>query len=124
MNNTVLWILQIVLALAFAGAGTVKLLQPPEKLAQTLGGWVDDMPAGLLKPLGAAEVLGAVGLVAPMATGVATVLTPVAAAGLALIMLGAFVIHARRGEYLNTTVNVVLAVMALTVAWGRFGGQG
>lgn len=120
-NNTVLWVLQGLLALTFAGAGAVKLTQPREKLAATLGDWVNDMP-GLIKPLGAAEVLGAIGLVLPWLTGIAPILTPLAAVGIALTMAGAIVVHARRGEFPKLAVNVVLAVMALLVAWGRFGG--
>lgn len=122
--NTVLWILQIVLALVFSGAGAMKLLQPPEKLARSVGGWVENTPATALKALGAAELAGAVGVVAPAATGIAPLLTPVAAAGLAAVMVGAVVVHARRGEYANVAVNVVLAVAAVVVAWGRLGSGG
>jgi uncharacterized membrane protein YphA (DoxX/SURF4 family) len=119
--NTVLWTLQILLAAVFAGAGAVKLIQPREQLAKTLGGWVDEFPASMLKPLGLAELLGAVGLVVPPLVGITPVLTPVAASGLVVTMIGAIVTHARRREFPNVAVNVVLAVMAVVVAWGRFG---
>jgi uncharacterized membrane protein YphA (DoxX/SURF4 family) len=119
--NTTLWILQIVLAVSFAGAGLVKLIKSPAELAKMLGGWVDDFPTALLKPLGLVELAGAVGLVLPPLLGVLPILTPVAAVGLAIVMLGAVVTHARRSEYSNVAVNVVLCAMALVIAWGRFG---
>ncbi|HTX93874.1 MAG TPA: DoxX family protein [Mycobacterium sp.] len=119
--NTVLWILQIVLAVVFAGAGAVKLIAPRDQLAKTLGGWVYDVPAWLPKPLGVAELLGAIGLIVPPLVHIAPILTPIAASALAVTMIGAIVVHARRGEFANVAVNVVLAVMAAVVAWGRFG---
>ena len=57
----------------------------------------------------------------PAALDVVPVLVPVAALGLAAIMLGAIVVHARRKETSNVVVNVVLLALAVFVAWGRFG---
>src|ERR1700757_800327 len=119
--NALLWTLQIVLALIFAGAGAIKLIQPRDKLAKTLGGWVDDFPAQLLKPLGLAELLGAIRLIVPPLVHIAPILTPAAASALLLTMIGAMVTHARRREFTNVAVNVLLAVIAAVVAWGRFG---
>ena len=121
MMNALLWTLQMVLALVFGGAGTVKLIAPRDQLAKTLGGWVYDFPAPLLKPLGLAELLGAIGLIVPPLVHVAPILTPLAASGLGVTMIGAIAPHARRGEFANVVVNVLLAVMAAVVAWGRFG---
>jgi len=119
--NALLWTLQIVLALVFAAAGTVKLVQPRDRLAKSLGGWVDDFPARLIKPLGLAEVLGAIGLIAPPLVHIAPILAPLAAVGLVFVMIGAIVTHARRGEFRNVAVNVVLVIMAVVIAWGRLG---
>jgi uncharacterized membrane protein YphA (DoxX/SURF4 family) len=119
--NALLWTLQMVLALVFAGAGAIKLIQPRDQLAKTLGGWVNEFPAPLLKPLGLAELLGAIGLVVPSLVDIAPFLTPVAAVGLVVVMIGAVVTHARRGEYPNIAVSLLLAIMAAVVAWGRFG---
>lgn len=119
--NTLLWILQIVLALVFTAAGAIKLIQPRDQLANTLGGWVYDFPAALLKPLGLAELLGAVGLIVPALVHIAPILTAIAACGLLVTMIGAMVTHARRGEYPNVAISVLLAIMAAVVAWGRFG---
>ena len=119
--NALLWILQIELALVFAAAGAVKLILPRDQLAKTLGGWVYDFPAALLKPLGLAELLGAIGLIVPPLVHIAPILTAIAACGLLVTMIGAMVTHARRGEYPNVAINVLLAIMAAVVAWGRFG---
>lgn len=67
------------------------------------------------------EVLGAIGLILPAAVDIAPALAPVAAIGLAVVMVGAAVTHGRRGETKNVAVNAVLLALALVVAWGRFG---
>jgi DoxX-like family len=110
-----------VLAVVFTAAGAIKLIQPRDQLAKTLGGWVYDFPAALLKPLGLAELLGAAGLIVPPLVHIAPILTAIAASGLLVTMIGAMVTHARRGEYPNVAINVLLAIMAAVVAWGRFG---
>ncbi|WFE97979.1 DoxX family protein [Micromonospora sp. WMMD987] len=118
--NVFLWILQTLLAALFAGAGLTKLSQPKEKLRDRMG-WVENVPPAQVKALGAAEVLAAVGLVLPGLTGIATVLTPLAAVGLVIVMAGAVVVHARAKEHPGTALTAVLLVVAAIVAWGRFG---
>jgi uncharacterized membrane protein YphA (DoxX/SURF4 family) len=118
--DVVLWIIAGLLALAFLGAGLTKLIQPKEKLATTMG-WVDDFSPGAVKLIGALEVLAAIGLVLPAALDVVPVLVPLAAVGLIALMLGAAVTHARRKETPMIAINVVLLVLAVVVAWGRFG---
>ncbi|MEH1015713.1 DoxX family protein [Micromonospora sp. CPCC 206060] len=118
--NTLLWIVQILLALVFAAAGLVKLSQSKEQL-RTKMAWVDAVPAGAVKALGAVEVLAAIGLILPALTGIAPVLTPLAAVGLVVVMIGAIVVHARVREYPAIGANVVLLLLAALVAWGRFG---
>ena len=118
--NTVLWVIQIGLALAFVAAGFGKLTQPREKLQQRMD-WVEDFPERTIKLIGAAEVLGAVGLVVPAATGILPWLTPLAAACLAVVMLLAAATHARRREYPMIAVNLVLFALSAFVAWQRFG---
>lgn len=117
--NVFLWILQIALAAVFLGSGLTKLLQPKEKL-QPMMGWTEDFSPGLIKLIGAAELLAALGLVLPWWTGIAPVLTPLAAVGLMAVMLGATVTHARRKEYPFAIGTVVLLVLAAIVAFGRF----
>jgi uncharacterized membrane protein YphA (DoxX/SURF4 family) len=118
--NIVIWILQVLLALAFLAAGLTKLSQPRQKLATTMG-WVEDFSDPGVRAIGALEILGALGLLVPAITGVATVLVPIAAVGLAVVMVGAAVTHRRRGELPMIGINTVLLVLALVVAWARFG---
>ncbi|MFH8682125.1 DoxX family protein [Streptomyces lydicus] len=119
--NVLLWSLAGVLAVAFLAAGAMKLSQPKEKLAASGMGWTEGVSAGTVKLIGALEVLAALGLVLPAALGIAPVLAPLAALGLVLVMLGAVVVHARRGEAQMIAVNLVLLALAAVVAWGRFG---
>lgn len=117
--NIALWIVQALLAIAFAMAGLLKITQPKEKLAVQMG-WVDNFTPTTIKVIGALELLGALGLILPLLTGVLPWLTPLAALGLALTMLGAMATHFRRGEYMNLVANVVLLLLAVFVAYGRF----
>jgi uncharacterized membrane protein YphA (DoxX/SURF4 family) len=128
--NLVLWIIQMLLAVIFAGAGLAKLTQPKEKLRDRMG-WVDPVPPTQVKALGAVEVLAAVGLVLPPLTGIATVLTPLAAVGLVIVMIGGILVHRRdmkahtgdrrKLEIQGAITCAVLLVLAAVVAWGRFG---
>ncbi|WP_182112290.1 MULTISPECIES: DoxX family protein [unclassified Actinotalea] len=115
-----LWVAQILLALAFLAAGTMKATRPKAALEPMLP-WVADFSATQVRLIGVVEVLAALGLVLPALTGIAPVLTPVAAAGLVVVMLGAIVVHARRKEPQGIVMNVVLLAVAAFVAWGRFG---
>ncbi len=115
-----LWVAQGVLGLAFLAAGVMKLTMPLADLHDSLS-WTADVPGTLVRLIGLAEVLGALGLVLPALFDTATVLVPLAATGLALVMVGAAVVHARRKETQMIVVNVVLLALAVFVAWGRFG---
>jgi uncharacterized membrane protein len=117
--NIALWIAAGLLAVAFLAAGLSKLVQPKEKLAERTP-YVEDFSAGAVKAIGALEVLGAIGLILPAVTKIAPILVPLAATGLALMMVGAIVVHLRRGEK-AIAVNFVLLALAVFVAWGRFG---
>ncbi len=119
--NVVLWIIAGLLAAAFGAAGLMKLTSPKEKLAASGMGWTEDYSAGQVKTIGTLEVLGAIGLILPAVLGIAEVLTPLAAVGLALTMVGAAVVHAKRGERQMIPVNVVLGGLAIFVAVMRFG---
>jgi uncharacterized membrane protein YphA (DoxX/SURF4 family) len=119
--NVVLWIVAGVLAAAFLASGLMKLAQPKKKLVDSGMGWAEDFGDGAVKAIGALEVLGALGLILPAALDIVPVLVPIAATGLAVIMLGAMVTHGRRRETPLIAVNVVLFALAAFVAWGRFG---
>jgi uncharacterized membrane protein YphA (DoxX/SURF4 family) len=107
--NVFLWILQILLALVMLAAGTLKLTRSRAKLAESMG-WVESFTGPQIKGIATSEVLAALGLILPAATGVAVILTPLAAVGLVLVMVGATVTHLRRGELPNVAVNIVLLV--------------
>jgi uncharacterized membrane protein YphA (DoxX/SURF4 family) len=90
----IMWAIQIFLAVAFGAAGTMKLVRSKAQLAANPHmGWVHSVPEAQIKLLGVAEVLGAIGLVAPMATGIAPSLTRPAAVCLAALMGGAVATH-------------------------------
>jgi uncharacterized membrane protein YphA (DoxX/SURF4 family) len=97
----------------------MKLSQPKEKLAKNMA-WVEDFSQPAVRLIGAAEVLGAIGVVLPALTGILPWLTPLAALGLVLTMIGAALTHLRRKEYGNIAMNAVLLVLATFVAFGRF----
>src|SRR2546423_12657779 len=117
--NIVLWIVQILLALVFAMAGIMKVTRPFEKLAENMK-WAKDVGPRGVRLVGVLEILGAIGLILPAVTGILPWLTPIAATGLVLTMIGAMFTHGRRGEYSQIGMNVVLLLLALFVAYGRF----
>jgi uncharacterized membrane protein YphA (DoxX/SURF4 family) len=117
--NVFLWILQILLAAMFLAAGLMKLSQPKSKLAENKNmGWTNDFSENQIKLIAGSEVLGALGLILPWATGIAKILTPLAACGFVVIMVGAIVVHARRKE--QWVMQAVLGILALVVAIFRF----
>lgn len=104
------------LALVAAGSGLMKIIRPKAKL-QEMGApmaWTSDFADWQVKAIGAVEVLGALGVILPMATGLAPVLSPIAALGLALVHVGAFIVHVRRGE--KPYANMVIFALAGAVA--------
>lgn len=119
--NIALWIITSVLAAVFLAAGSIKLVKPQEELAASGMGSIDAFPPGLVKAIGALEVLAAVGLVLPAVLDIAPVLVPLAALGVVLLMAGAALTHLRRTESQMVVVNAVLLIVAAGVAWGRSG---
>ena len=100
-------------------AGVMKLTQPREKLVTNMG-WVNDFPQSFVKFIGGMEALGGLGLILPSLTGILPILTPLAASGLVIIMLGAAFTHFRRNEPPMIVINLVLLAIALFIAYGRF----
>ncbi len=118
--NIALWIVQILLALAFLMAGVMKSTQPIDKLAVRMK-WVNAMkPPQLVRVIGILEILGAIGLILPAVTDILPWLTPVAAIGLVLTMIGAMIVHIRLGEGSHIAPNIVLLLLAAFVVIGRF----
>lgn len=110
------WIVAGLLAVFYLYAGGKKAVQSKERLAPMMG-WADTVPMGLVRGIGAVEILGAAGLVLPPLTGVAPVLAPVAALGLVLLQVLATGLHVSRGELKETGLNAALIVLAAVAAW-------
>jgi uncharacterized membrane protein YphA (DoxX/SURF4 family) len=117
-----LWIVQVLLALAFLAAGALKLTRPKEKLDAQLK-WPEDFSLNQIRLIGAAELLGAIGLILPAVTDIVPVLTAWAALGLAVLMAGAVWTHRRREEPQGMAITGALLLLAAFVAWGRFGPE-
>ncbi len=118
--GTALSIVQGVLAVAFIGAGSMKVLKSHDVLkADPKMAWANDFSSGFVKFIGAAEWAAVLGLVLPGLTGIAPILTPLAAVGLVGIMLGAAATHVRRSEIPAVVPTMVLAALAAFVAYGR-----
>src|SRR4051794_16723553 len=92
------WIVTGLAAVAFFGAGLLKLLRPIPALKNAGMGWVEDYSGTTVKLIALAEVVGAIGLVLPIATGIIPALSPIAGVALTVLMAGAIAVHVRRNE--------------------------
>ncbi|MBB5918127.1 putative membrane protein YphA (DoxX/SURF4 family) [Nocardia transvalensis] len=117
--NTWLWAGQIVLAASFVLAGIAKVAVPKDNLRNPMP-WVDDLSQRQVTAIGALEILGGASVILPWATNIAPILTPLAAVGLALVMIGGFTTHIRRNEYTRSLSNIAFFAIAVLVAIGRF----
>ena len=121
--NIALWVIQGLLAALYLGAGVMKLVRPREQMiASGNFDWAKDVTDTGLKGIGAVEVLGALGLVLPWLTGIAPILTPIAAVGLVIVQVFAARAHIKIGDTKSLPVNVILLLLAAFVAIGRFAG--
>jgi hypothetical protein len=114
--NVLLWVVQVLLALLFLFAGGLKLVLPADALAGPIA-----LPILFLRFIGFAEVLGALGLILPGVTGFRRELTPIAGAGLIIIMIGATVISAMGGGAAAAVTPFVTGALVTAVAVGRAG---
>jgi len=113
-SNAALWVIQGLLAALFLFAGGFKLALPLAALAK-----VSPLPAAFLKFIGVCEVTGAVGLILPGLLRIRTGLTPLAAAGLAIIMIGATVVTVATQGAAPAALPFCVGILAATVALGR-----
>lgn len=111
------WVISGLLALAFLGIGGSKLVTSAANLETMAQG----VPVVLLRIAGTAEVLGALGLILPAVTRILPILTPIAASGLVLTMIGATITNIVIESYLLVAQTIVLGVLAGLIAWARFG---
>jgi len=114
-KNTLLWVVQGLLAALFAFAGVMKLVMPSEAMAGPVA-----LPGLFLRFIGVCEVLGAIGLILPRLLWILPVLTSVAAAGLVIIMIGATTVMAAAAGVGQAIVPFIVGVLAVAVAYGRW----
>ena len=110
----VLWTIQVLLAALFLFAGVMKLVLPLDKMTGPV-----PVPGLFLRFIGVCETLGALGLILPGLFRIRPGLTPLAATGLVIIMLGATVLNLRGGDLFSTALTVVVGLLAAFVAYGR-----
>jgi uncharacterized membrane protein YphA (DoxX/SURF4 family) len=112
------WVLQVVLGIYFVAVGVLHFVVP-EGLPEPMG-WMYDLPTWLHVVSGVAEIAGGLGLVLPALTRIRPQLTPLAAAGLVIVMLGAAAWHLSRGEVANIGGNLLTAGLLAFIAWVRW----
>jgi len=113
--NRVLWVTQALLALLYLFAGGAKLVLPVAAMAQQVS-----LPGGFLRFIGTAEVCGALGLILPGLLRIRPALTPLAAAGLVVIMIGAVSVTLHLGAGAQALFPLVAGLLAAFVAYGRW----
>ena len=115
--TTFLWVLQVLLALVFLLSGVRKFTRSDEQTRALP--WAKGMEPNRVRGIGVLEVLAALGLVLPMATGILPWLTPLAAMGVIFLMAGAAYANYRAGLMPQIVANAILLVLAIFVAYGR-----
>ena len=113
--NIALWIVQGVLAALFLFTGGMKLVLPIEEMTKQM-----PMPGWFLRFIGVAEVIGAIGLILPWLLRIRPGLTPLAAAGLVIIMIGATLTTVMTGEIAMALIPLAVGILAAFVAYGRW----
>ena len=114
-----LWVLQLLLGCFFVMVGYSHALMPFDQVAQQAT-WMNAVPRWLSLFIGYAEIAGGLGLILPAATRIAPRLTPLAALGLATIMILAIPFHVLKGEASVIWMHALIAALAVFVAWGRW----
>jgi uncharacterized membrane protein YphA (DoxX/SURF4 family) len=112
--NTVLWIVQTLLAALFLFAGSMKLALPIEAMAGPV-----NLPGPFLRFIGVAEVMGGVGLILPWLLRIRPMLTPMAAGGLVIIMIGATLLTAMTGPVAPALFPLTVGLLASSIVYGR-----
>lgn len=115
--NILLWVLQSLLALLFLFAGIMKFVTPVEEMMKQMP---VNIGGGLLHFVGVCEILGGLGLILPALLRIKPSLTPLAAAGLLVILIGAVVITLMAGSIVLALFPLVVALLTLFVAYGRW----
>ncbi|GAB3705777.1 DoxX family protein [Spirosoma flavus] len=117
--HVALWVVQVLLAASLVWSGWIKLVWPIAQLA-AMWPWAGQMPATLVRGTGVVDLVGAAGLILPSWLRMQPKLTPIAAVCISMLMVCATTFHVLRGEAAVIGVNIVFALLATFVAWGRF----
>jgi uncharacterized membrane protein len=118
MMNVVLWVAQILLALFLVGVGSAHMTRRDQATGRLA--WMLAVPKPLLATIGILEILGAIGLIVPLATGILPWLTPLAAIAVVILMVLAAAFHARRpGEMPSVAFNFAVGLVPAFIAYGR-----
>lgn len=121
--DTAITIMQVLLALLFTSGGLLKLILPYAKFTKLPAqAWANDFKPEHVRLIGVLEVCAAAGMIASLFVRSLTVLTPLVAIGMALVMSGAMATHLRRSEYMNMVGNLVWLGLALFVVYSRLVG--
>jgi uncharacterized membrane protein YphA (DoxX/SURF4 family) len=115
--NVALWIVQALLALLFLFAGGMKLVMTIEELTKQMP---LPLPGWFIQFIGVVELLGGIGLILPWLTGIRPGLTPLAAAGLVIVMIGAAVYGLLAGDVVSALMPLVVGLLAAFVTYGRW----
>jgi hypothetical protein len=118
--NVTLWVIASLLAAGFFASGLLKLIWPKPKLIAKGNAWAESFSPAAIRSIGVAEILAAAGLILPHLLDTAEILTPLAATGLILLMIGAAAIHLRRHESKAVAACAAYLALAAVVAWTQF----
>ncbi len=119
--NIALWIAQGLLAIMYFTVGSMKIMQPARIRENPRMTWANGQPDKYIRFVGTTEVLGALGLILPLVTGILPWLTVFAGIGLTLVqMLAVFTQHLPKKEYDVIPLNIVLLALSIFVVIGRW----
>jgi uncharacterized membrane protein YphA (DoxX/SURF4 family) len=119
--NIALWIVQVLLAAFYGMAGSAKVFQTAQTRENPQMTWAHGKSDGYIRFVGTAELLGVLGVILPLLTGILSWLTPLAAIGLSLVqLLAIFVVHVPKKEYGVIPVNMIALALSIFVAVGRW----
>ena len=117
--NTIVWILQCLLAVMFTFSGLLILLQPKEKIASKMP-FVNDYSSSMVKLVAFSHITGALGITLPLALGILPILTPIAASCLVVVMILALKYNIGRRDTRSIVTDVVIGILFCFIAYYRF----
>jgi hypothetical protein len=117
--NTTIWIIQGLIAAFFLVPGMSKAFFSKEKLIK-MNILEPGKPVMKHRVVGILELMGVIGIIVPLLTGIMPILTPIAAIGLTLTMAGAILVHVKKREYKTLPLLALVGLLGIVVAWYRF----